>query len=496
MEDRTFNNFLEKLKYKNIQFIFVFNIILIISLILKIYLYLRYAEGYMDSPYYLMMARFFAENGNIYGKMPIVYTPFAAIILSIPYILLKNPGYAIFQCIQMIFIFFSGTQIYYLIRKNDLARVFCIFIALTHILIVLNLNDRDIKLEPFVLVFLLMALMALDFKIKYKYFFVGFFIFVAFWCKQYGLFFVPVAAFAIFKEHYQDSHIKIEKVFFNISMLFSGFVLPLVLSLFFLVSTNNKDLIYFIRLYSGTFKITGIGVTGIGWNYFDLFRAIFFVFVYYAQFYILIPFLYLVLEKSNSFYLFKERRIQIYILTICFSCIQFKFAYYYNYFILLIPFCLLFVLEFLVLSASKIRKVSILRYSILLLILPAFVSFYHLAGFLHSIEKKEHRRIERINIARQINKYVPPYSPAIIVGDQYDEGFIYLSKFNPANKDKLVSGGADGYLPKQLIDNMIEGSFVIINKTIVYYKMYLTYIKEKDFMYVSEVGDYIIFKKI
>jgi hypothetical protein len=176
--------------------------------------------------------------------------------------------------------------------------------------------------------------------------------------------------------------------------------------------------------------------------------------------------------------------------------LRLKFAYYNYYFILLTPFCMLFVVHFLVLSANKAKIIPIVKMSYLLFFVPVFISFYFTAGFLHSTDKKENRRIEQLRISKEINKYVPPYSPAIIVGMYYDHALIYLSKLNPANKDKLGSGEADGYLPKQLIDNMIKGSYIIINMTIGFYKDYQPFINKKNFIYIHTVGDYLISKKI
>ncbi|MDO5977539.1 hypothetical protein [Flavivirga spongiicola] len=459
MKDYLFNK-------KTIYYSLLFSFIIIMGgYLLIVYLYPSTTN---DSGYYLKIAYDLAHGLSFFKELNCSYSPLVMYILSVPFYFNNDIGltflftyaFAIFPLIGILFF-----QILKFYNSNNEE---CFFLTILLITANFVFEGFHILLEPYVLLFQLIAIwLLLKWKLKKgTLFLVGVFTFLAFYAKQYGLFIMPALMFWIYKE---SKNIKLSA--FNFSFLILGFFVPILILVSYFYTYENIPVKVFLLKLFGIQALKGNEiVTGIDYSVIGVFKKV-------GQFVIDFPFIIVVVIlffgtkiksiSNNSWFA---------LLLLLGAFCTLYFAYYSHYFQLIIPYVIISIVTF---SKGLIEK----KYIILLFSSTVFLVGASLKLKNKFVEKKEHYNEQLTNIPilksniSSKNVYLHGISPA----------YYFLCKYNSPNYAAL------GYkFPSELTLNDIsrklsEGDCILIEPKFFEQKIFDSYIKKSEFTVIDGV---------
>lgn len=160
-----------------------------------------------------------AENPDIYyymgcvrllleGKVPFVdfhigYTPLSFYMACLP-AWIFGTGNTAALAFETFMSFINAGLIYYLLRKNIQDRVLCLFSTAFYLVSLFFLDGMCYVLEPFIMFWGLLSLIAVQRKSLWGVLAAGIFSFLAFWTKQYGLGFFVLNILCIVLSYHSD----------------------------------------------------------------------------------------------------------------------------------------------------------------------------------------------------------------------------------------------------------------------------------------------------
>ena len=200
-------------------------------LLLLLILSIMYAFISTDAPYYLSVARDISRGLVPYKDIYNSYTPVMMYLNATLFALWQKADYHLFLSFQYIIIFSSALLIYNIARFYNNNKDISIFVSLFFFLATLSSDGTYIVLEVYVIAFVLLSFLLLQYE---KYFLAGFVLAFSFFAKQYGLLnFVPFYLFLFLNPR----TIRKKIILFNI-----GALVPLIIFLLYFVWLENIPL--------------------------------------------------------------------------------------------------------------------------------------------------------------------------------------------------------------------------------------------------------------
>ncbi len=421
-----------------------------------------------DSGYYLKIAYDLAQGLSFFKELNCSYSPLVMYILSIPFYFNNDTG-IVFLFTYYFTVFLIISLLFFQILKFfNSSNKKCFFFTVLLITANFVFEGFHILLEPYVLLFQLMAIwLLLKWKLKKRALFLtGVFVFLAFYAKQYGLFIIPALVFLLYREA-KD----IRSFISNLSFFMLGFFVPiLTLISYFCVYENISIKFFLLRLFGIPAIKENEIVTGIDYSVIGVFKKVG-QFIIDFPFFILTVFLFYgtklkTISQNSKFTL---------LLLIGAFCTLY-FAYYSHYFQLIIPYI---IIATVVLYKSFLEEKSIIVFLLSLVFLVG-ASLKLKNKFL---EKKEHYNEQLANMpvlesnVNNKNVYLHGISPA----------YYFLCKYNSPNYAVL------GYkFPIELTLNKISselsvGDCILIEPKFFKLEMFDSYITKNDFMVMDGV---------
>lgn len=459
MKDNVFNN---NIIYYGLLFSFI---AVIAGYLLIVYLYPSISN---DSGYYLKIAYDLAHGLSFFKELNCSYSPLAMYILSVPFyfnndiglVFLFTYAFAVFPLIGILFF-----QIIKYFNSNNKE---CFFLTILLITANFVFEGFHILLEPYVLLFQLIAIwLLLKWKLKKRtLFLVGVSTFLAFYAKQYGVFIMPAFMFWIYKE---SKSIKLYA--FNFSFLMLGFFVPiLILASYFFAFESISIKVFLLKLF-GIQALKGNEiVTGVDYSILGAFKKV-------GQFIIDFPFLLLVVVL---FYNTKIKSINhnswFALLLLAGAFCTLCFAYYSHYFQLIIPYVIITIVT---ISKGFFEKKSIIIF---------FFSIVFLVGASLKLknkflEKKEHYNEQLTNIpvlksnVSSKNVYLHGISPA----------YYFLCKYNSPNYAALGYKFPIELTLDKISNELSEGDCILIAPNFFKQDIFDSYITKNEFIVMDGV---------
>jgi hypothetical protein len=448
-----------------------FSTISIFCVIVLGYIYTIYAFPSLgsDSGYFLKISYDLANGLSFYKDLNCSYTPLVMYFFSIPFYLNKSIG------LEFIFTYFLTTylliavvfyRLSFYFNSNRKINIFFTFLLIT---IIIKLEGIHILLEPYVLLFQLLAIYCLyKYQMKNKTLIcVGFFVFLSFFSKQYGLFILPAVLYFIGQK---VSNLKqfIIKCFF----LSFGLFMPAIILMIYFYVFKNVNMVDFIYQFIGIPALVGDELMGnMNYVFINLLYKLRTIFIKtFPVILILVVFIHVILKNKWN------HNNMVALLLFLGSILTLYFGYYTHYFQLIIPYSILLILSI----PPKILK----SYFLLLAVLMCFF-FKRSYSELKStyFYKKEIYASQKI-MTNILKKYLN-------IGDEvYLEGispvYYYLSKYNSTNYKNLGYKYPSELTHKRISKNMNKGSYIILRKNLITKNEFSTFTKIGDLE--SETG--------
>jgi len=331
-------------------------------------------------------------------------------------------------------------------RKDSL------FIASISLLTLLLLDRAQIFLEPIVLAFLLLSSYLL---IKWKHnrrkmllLLSGAVLFLAFFTKQYAILALPASCIYLVLE--SENWGKIIK---NIFLFTFGFTIFLLLTLIYYHVRQDVDIIeMFVSRMLGIQYITkSTVVTGTNYSAGTLVNSIYNIFFNkfpYLSIIFALPFVY-----SNKMH--KNEIIYFFLLS-AFLSFQLIFASYQHYFILILPFAIIFII--LAIQGNDMKS-KIIQYIFYFLTFQFLVFSLTMAGNHYLNYKREYPL--QVDITKQITRYIPSKSKVFL--QSYSPCYYFLCNYNSANCKSIGYSFPSLEPINNFIDRADKGSFIIVS---------------------------------
>lgn len=396
----------------------------------------KYPSIGADSGYYLKIAYDLAGGISFFKDLNCGYSPLAMYIYSLLFYFNKDIGLSMLFVYAYLIYPLIGFFFYKILAYFDLRKDRRLFFTLILITVNFTLEGFHILLEPYVLLFQLIALSILlkHRTNKWMLLLSGMFVFFAFFSKQYGLFIFPAFIYFLYNEAKNRRNFLLCVLF-----LCAGFLIPLiVLGIYFVVLEQLTIQNFIYRLFGVTALKGDEHITGIGYSLKGLLERLW-------QFVLKFPFiimvlLVLVLEKRKIS--FKKTRFSL--LLLLGSLTQLYFAYYDHYFQLITPYVIIAVTR-LYKKGGKNNKYRILQVFTFFFIVVSFSKLYN------NYERKKGMHAEQsinIPILKSVLKenekvYLYSISPS----------YYFLCKYDSPNPEVL------GYkFPNELTKHKIQES--------------------------------------
>jgi hypothetical protein len=437
-----------------------------------------------DGSHYLLMARMFHENGNIYNDVPTIYTPLGAIIYSIPYFLFSDPAFQIFHSIQQIFVWLCGVPVFMILRKIT-SQGKALAISLTCILIFISIYTKDVRLDAIYLFFLIFGyFILLRSSNPYKFFIAGSFFALSYLSKQYAILGTLPVVFYICGNKSVAMPVRFKNLFI---IVIGGMSIILISGIYFIGFAGVPALSY-LRILIPIHDYTDYGFTGIDYSGLTLLENTVRNYFYFTP--LIIP--YMVWQYKQN----KQNKglgyHGFFLLAATGFCITFFFGHYNAYFIPVIFFLFLFLSTGIVTNAT-VSKSSIRAHVLIILLIWGPPLVHGMRSYIYHVRHQE--KLIAVNqyhelLAKQINSIIPSYSAAMIDGA---ESLGFLAKFNPANRKFLAIGFARSFKGETIQDQILKDAYLVIHKDRM---ARYTVLMDTRFVLVGEIDEYFIFKKI
>lgn len=438
-----------KLNNKLLSIFFPASILFMVIIVLQhVYSIFKYPSIGPDSGYYLKIAYDLTNKLNFYGGINCGYTPFVMDLFSIPFYFNKNTSLEFLFVLFLMTYIFIGIVFYRIALIINADKKISFFFTIVLITNLFVLEGVHILLEPYVLLFQLLAILLV---LKYKTFktnllLSGFFTFLSFYSKQYGLFIIPGVLYFLFQ---QDKSVK--KFCVNSMFFLLGVLIPvLVLAIYFNLE-RNLNMEYFFSQLLGIKILKGEEIiTGGGYNY----QGLLYSFWKYVKF---LPFIFLLF--LIPFY--EENRKLKYSL---FSIILFlgslsilKFAYYLHYYQLIAPYTILIILSIPKNVLYKnVRMLAVLCVVFLITSFKEQKNTYNYKLWSYQYQSK---------IIKEIRKELPFKSKVFLQG--ISPAFYFLNKLSSPNLKKIGYKFPEELTANSIVGNLSKNSYLIANKSFV-----------------------------
>lgn len=422
--------------------------VLLVFIGLMIYRIFKYTSVSYDCGYYLSVARDMYNGNTFFTDIAASYNPLGILILGFPYFFTDSTTYSMHVFVNLLFITLGGFMLFLILRRLKTAIQTALFFSLLYIAITINYDGNVIMLEPYSVLFQLIALFFFlnvldEKKVFSSLFFSGIYISLAFLSKQFGLFLLlPTGMYLLLK---QTALIK------RISIYALGVITPLLL-LFLFYMSKGVNIIQYISF------ILGKGVSldyGNGTGLVDTINTTGIVnFIIATFFLILIPFY---LKKSEL----KKSKIFFFTLLPISSLSVLIFANYNHYFQYVTPYIIILFIVALNTSQQKLKPIINQLVFIISVGMVVFLSLKTL-----KLQKRNSKylmkglAIVEQEIPKGSNVFLSRISPA----------FYYLLDFNSINLNQIGYTFPEYYKPETILNSLSTGDYLVLTQS--YYEKY------------------------
>lgn len=400
-----------------------------------------------DPGYYLKVAYDLVNGKSFFKDINCSYSPLAMYILSIPFYIDKNTGAEFLYFFLLILYPIIGILFYKVLRYFNENKKVCLFYTIILITANIILEGYHVLLEPYVLLFQLIALwLILSWENKkWKIFLSGFFVFLAFFTKQYGVFILPGIVYFLYKE------VKSIRLFlFNLQFLIAGILLPICFFTLYFVFVEGLLIEEFIQKLFAISALKGDEiVTGTDYLLTRLLAK-------NGELLIRFPFIllvgYLLFNKK------KKTKSWFGLLLLGGSFCQLYFAYYNHYYQLIIPY---FIITLVSLSKQFFQQ----KGKIILITSVFFIG----SGFFELYKAFRDNKImyqrQQVNISI-LTSSLPKFEKVYLQG--ISPAYYFLCKYNSPNlkmlgykyPEELKLSTINKYLPSDayiiLVPNLLD----------------------------------------
>lgn len=424
-------------KTTKLKFLSIFLTIILIATAVLFFVFPFVSD---DSGYYLSIMREM-HAGNLYFKdIGTIYSPMAIALMSLSFFFSTTYSFEISLFINLMVIASSGFVLYNIMKFISEKHSLNLFLSLSFIALCFIYDGNHLMLEPFSVLF---QLVALYFYLKFKtinnsvlIFVSGLCIACSFLSKQYGLFILlPIGIDILFSK-------KINQILKSGLLLISGVLLPITL-LFIYYLTNGVEFFEFMEYILGQSGKLDSGI-GTGLNTTFKFRHLLNAFLY-APLVFLIPVLIFKIKKNRDL-LFYSLLVISSLSPFLFGVYDHYYQYIFAYFILLLVHCLTF-------SNIKIPKTI---FMIVLFFGVVKISFKLVSEIKHQVEDSniqlKNKLILKDVIPEKSTVYLSGVSPA----------FYFLGHYKSINLSRITFAFPGYFYPKTIINNLKSGDYLIL----------------------------------
>ena len=433
------------------QLFFAASIMLMAFIIISyVILLFEHPSIHKDSGYYLKIAYDLSNGMSFFNGLNCSYTPLGMYLLSIPFYVFSGEAsiQSILICFLIIYMFiglvFYKTAFYF--NSNKKINFFATLLLLC---LIFGLEGYHILLEPYVLLFQLLALYTL---LKYEtnkrtLIVVGVFVFLAFFAKQYGLFILPAIVFIMYKKSVTNKDLLV-----NLSLLSLGIFIPFLLLIVYFCFYNNIELISFLKQLSGIPVLSGEEiVTDVNYSVNGLYKSLKRVVAIFPFVFFFLGFIPLIVKKELS-------TITVFSMMLLFGASgTLFFAYWLHYFQLIIPYALLLLLS--------MPEIFYKRFSLVLGILFVFFLKASYIEFQRAKSKKVRVHARQNVVKDELSKYLQASDKVYLQG--ISPSFYFLNKFDSPNYSKLGYKFPEELSLHAMHTNLNDGQFIIVDYELI-----------------------------
>lgn len=376
------------------------------------------------------------------GQIPIVdfkidYTPLVMYLMMLP-VSLFGASYPVGMITAYIVQLFDALLVVSLAKKAHLSQLRSFFCGLYFLLCCLFLGGRQFFLEPFVLFFGLSSLWLLHYNRSYTSLLAGICCFCAFWCKQYGLGFLPLALLFIIFDKTVFSLIIKKSLFF-----ISGFIIGMICSIGYWISLGIS-VSQIVDALSTKYNVAGISGLVETLQSFSLFYPLFFFVLIFVLF--------------RPSIILKHRILPVCICGVLGFMLQGWIRYNYHYLMLVIPFAILSIVYF----GTELHYRLIRRIYHISLVLCTFIPIF-ICIRKDIVIFTSGKRVQREACAAAVAKLVPPGSSNVFTSINMLSLTLQNNYFPPCLKEH---GMSNGFLidPKDSFYLLKSASYCLIAK--------------------------------
>ncbi len=441
--------------------------VLLVFISLMIYRIFKYTFASYDCGYYLSVARDMYNGNTFFTDIAVSYNPLGILMLGFPYFFTDSTTYSMHVFVSLLFISLGGFMLFLILRRLKTAVQTALFFSLLYIAITINYDGNIIMLEPYSVLFQLIALFFFlnvldEKKVFSSLFFSGICISFAFLSKQFGLFLLlPTGVYLLLK---QTALIK------RISIYALGVITPLLL-LFLFYMSKGVDIIQYISF------ILGKGVSldyGNGTGLVDTVNTTGIVnFIIATFFLILIPFYF---KKSEL----KKSEMFFFILLPISSLSVLIFANYNHYFQYVTPYIIILFIVALNTSQQKLKPIINQLVFIISVGMVVFLSLKTL-----KLQKRNSKYLMK-GLAI-IEQEIPKGSTVFL--SRISPAFYYLLDFNSINLNQIGYTFPEYYKPETILNSLSTGDYLVLTQS--YYEKYKQFSNQFSQKKVEFTDEYI-----
>ncbi|OZV70035.1 ArnT family glycosyltransferase [Winogradskyella aurantia] len=441
------------------------SIFLGIALVTSAVVFLVFPFVSYDSGYYLSMMREMHAGQLYFKEIASPYNPMAIVLMGLSFFFSTTYSFEISLFINLSAIASSSFVLYHIMGLINKNKALNLFLSLSFIALCFIYDGNHLVLEPFSVLF---QLMALYFYLKFKtthnkvlIFITGLCIACSFLSKQYGLFILlPVGLDLLWQQ-------RGKQLFKSILFLTLGVLLPIALMYIYYVSFGI-EFIEFLEFILGQGVKLDSG-SGTGLNATFKFRHLLNAFLYIPIVFLL-PILLFKTKKNKDLFFYS-------LLVIC-SLSPFLFGAYDHYYQYIFAYILLLLVHGLTYSSIEVPKTLFL---VVLILGVVKISFKLVSEMKHQIEdsniQQNNKRILKDIIPQKSTVYLSGVSPA----------FYFLGDYKSINLNRIGFSFPGYFYPKTIVNNLKSGYYLII--TDAYLDDYKNYFQLFEIEHYSLVGE-------
>ena len=434
---------------KQLQNSFFYFSILVFGAIIVSQLYLIYAFPSLgpDSGFYLKISYDLAHGLSFFNEINCSYTPLALYLNSIPFYLLNDPGLPVVFSFFLLIYLGVAVLFYKLSFYFNSHKKVNIFFTLLLICSLLQLEGIHILLEPYVLLFQLVAFYLL-FRFEKKdsiQIYVGLFVFLAFYSKQYGLFVLPAIVYLNLKESLSFTHF-----FKKTGLLVLGMLLPVFILVLYFCGVKGVGITDFIYQLLGIPALKGNElITNLDYSYAGLRNS-------FKKFYRIFPFVLLLIYFIYGLFKGKIKKETIFTGILLISSLSIlSFAFYLHYYQLIVIYVILCILT---IQKNFTKFEQLLVGFVFLFFMKSSYSEYR-----KTLNYKEGLYAEQKKSLKQLEPYLKKDFPVYLEG--ISPAYYFLGKYNSPNFKSLGYKFPSELTLRKIDKELPEGSFIVLNQS-------------------------------